>query len=92
MELHAPGRLSSAFGSCPKLKLLAVRSISGPDGWKMCLPFHWGSQFAIKQYILSSMHQQTPYTLPTSISKPAADLEREGAPSDHLWRCLWSLL
>lgn len=92
MELHAPGRLSPAFGSCPKLKLFAVLSISGPDGWKMRLPVHWGSQFPIIQYILSSMHQQSHYMLPMSVSEPAANLEREGAPSDHLWRCLWSLL
>lgn len=75
MEPCAPGKLSPTFSSSPKLKLFGVLSTSGPDVWKMCLPFHLGFQFPIIQCILSSVHQQNPCTFAMSISEPAANLE-----------------
>lgn len=62
MEPCTPGKLSPIFSSnlslplAVKVKLLGVLSSSGPDGWKMCLPFHLSFQFPITQCILSSVH------------------------------------
>lgn len=64
MEPRAAGKLSPTFSSSSNLKLLGVLSTSGPDGWKMRLPFHLGFQFPIIQCILSSVHQQTPVHWP----------------------------